>query len=355
MKKYIYLIILILTCSSSSILAQSNDSTTINFTMKEVMTHKSLADATCTVKNSKGMKRNFYSDGEGQMKIKVPSAGIAELIFSLEGYENKRFEFDMDKLRDITLDSDVELVRSDAYMFKCSFYNYDTTRFMKQMKVLLKNERTGETMESYSNDLGWAFFYVDAKQKYELLTQSENFYNKKAYVNTDCGGDSMTKTCLTGFSFLNFMNPEYDPKTIIGTMLLDTIRSGESYQINNIVYEAGKTELTAAAKKSLDDVFQFLKENPYLKIEIASHTDSKGDAKINETLSQKRAEVVVKYLNDKGIKKERLEAKGYGESQLMNECRDGVNCSEEKHKKNRRTEFTVTGLMPVGVIETKNK
>ncbi|NLA24685.1 MAG: OmpA family protein, partial [Bacteroidales bacterium] len=62
-----------------------------------------------------------------------------------------------------------------------------------------------------------------------------------------------------------------------------------------------------------------------------------------ETLSQRRAESAVEYIIANGIDSERITAKGYGESVLVNNCSDGVNCSEEEHQLNRRTEFKVTG------------
>jgi outer membrane protein OmpA-like peptidoglycan-associated protein len=64
--------------------------------------------------------------------------------------------------------------------------------------------------------------------------------------------------------------------------------------------------------------------------------------KYNLKLSQQRANAAVEYIVKKGIPKERISGKGYGESKLINKCADGVDCSEEEHSKNRRTEFNVS-------------
>jgi outer membrane protein OmpA-like peptidoglycan-associated protein len=85
--------------------------------------------------------------------------------------------------------------------------------------------------------------------------------------------------------------------------------------------------------------------NPNIKIEVMSHTDSRGTDDYNMKLSQKRAEAAVKYLIKKGIDKTRMTAQGYGESKLTNQCTDGVACSEAEHQANRRTEFKVTGFV----------
>ncbi len=81
--------------------------------------------------------------------------------------------------------------------------------------------------------------------------------------------------------------------------------------------------------------------NPAITIEIASHTDSRADAKYNLSLSQKRAQACVDYLVQKGIDKKRMTAVGYGETRLVNDCIDGVDCTEEQHQQNRRTTFRV--------------
>ncbi|MCY1379264.1 Photosystem I chlorophyll a apoprotein A2 [compost metagenome] len=78
-----------------------------------------------------------------------------------------------------------------------------------------------------------------------------------------------------------------------------------------------------------------------MTIELSSHTDSRGERQYNQSLSQQRAEAAVNYLVSKGIARKRLVAKGYGENRLVNNCADGVNCTEEEHEQNRRTEIKV--------------
>ncbi|MDP4267672.1 MAG: OmpA family protein, partial [Bacteroidota bacterium] len=112
-------------------------------------------------------------------------------------------------------------------------------------------------------------------------------------------------------------------------------------ELPNILYVFNKWDLTDSAKKALDGLVKTLKDNPTLVIELSSHTDSRGSFEYNDTLSQKRAESVVKYLVEKGIEIDRLVAKGYGERKLKNKCKDGVPCTEEEHQVNRRTEFAI--------------
>ncbi len=109
-----------------------------------------------------------------------------------------------------------------------------------------------------------------------------------------------------------------------------------------IYYNLNSALLTAAAKRVIDEkLYKLMTEMNYVRIEISSHTDARASDDFNLDLSKRRAEAVVDYLVSKGIKKTRLEYHGYGETQLVNNCANGVNCPEEKHAKNRRTEFRV--------------
>lgn len=109
-----------------------------------------------------------------------------------------------------------------------------------------------------------------------------------------------------------------------------------------ISYELGSARLTAEARAVIDaKLLKLMKDRPNIRVEIGSHTDARGAAAENQTLSQSRAEAVVNYLVSRGIQRSRLVARGFGESKLKNRCSDGVNCTEGEHAVNRRTEFRV--------------
>ncbi len=114
-----------------------------------------------------------------------------------------------------------------------------------------------------------------------------------------------------------------------------------------ILYEYNSAKITSESKKIIDDnLLKLMRDKPNLNIELNSHTDSRGDDSYNMALSQQRAQSVVNYLVSQGIARERLLAKGYGESRLKNICSNGVPCTEAMHKENRRTEFRIiNGMM----------
>ena len=111
--------------------------------------------------------------------------------------------------------------------------------------------------------------------------------------------------------------------------------------LENIFYDLDKHDIRPDAAIELDKLVRILKANPTIRIELSSHTDSRQTRKYNQDLSERRAQAAVDYIVSKGIDRKRLVAKGYGETRLRNKCADFVECSEEDHQVNRRTEFKI--------------
>ncbi len=111
--------------------------------------------------------------------------------------------------------------------------------------------------------------------------------------------------------------------------------------LEKIYFELNSANLNEKSIEQLDELAKSLKEFPELRIVLMSHTDARGTSSYNLRLSKMRAESVKSYLVSKGISPSRLEAKGYGDTMILNECKRGVECTEEEHKINRRTEFKI--------------
>ena len=119
------------------------------------------------------------------------------------------------------------------------------------------------------------------------------------------------------------------------------LREGGIIALEGIFYDLDKADVRPDAAKVLDYVVQVMEENPGLSIELGSHTDSQGKDDYNMKLSERRADSASEYIVNKGVEKSRIVGKGYGESRLKNRCANGVNCSDEEHQENRRTEIRI--------------
>ncbi len=115
----------------------------------------------------------------------------------------------------------------------------------------------------------------------------------------------------------------------------------DPFVLKNILYAFDDDEILKRAEKDLNYILQLMSKYPDMVIELSSHTDVRGSDRYNERLSQWRADSAKSWLVDRGIASNRIIAKGYGEYQLANKCYNGVECTEEEHQENRRTEFKI--------------
>lgn len=165
---------------------------------------------------------------------------------------------------------------------------------------------------------------LDSNSNYKIILTKEGFLSAEAYLNTT--------------------NTKYKQGDTIYFTLKTTLKKiykNVEIVLDNIYYDYDKWDIREDAKPTLDTLVEILQQNPTINIELASHTDSRGSASYNESLSQKRAESAVAYIISKGITSNRLIAKGYGESKPVNKCVDDVICSEAEYQQNRRTTFKI--------------
>ncbi|WP_395050347.1 OmpA family protein [Flavobacterium sp.] len=119
---------------------------------------------------------------------------------------------------------------------------------------------------------------------------------------------------------------------------------GKCFGIKMIYFDLDKYNIRTEAALDLEKILDVLNQNPTMKLDIRSHTDSRASFKYNEVLSDNRAKSTINWLVKNGVDPSRLTGKGYGETQLVNQCTDDVKCTEEQHQLNRRSEFIITGL-----------
>jgi len=190
----------------------------------------------------------------------------------------------------------------------------------------------GVTISIYENDVkivdnaipnadGSYFFNLKGETDYALLAKKERYQSDSVLVSTK--GLLKSKTFEINLS----LDSLFQINKIIG--------------ITNIYYDFDKDSIRTDAAKILDGVVRTMLDNPSLEIELRSHTDTRGIDKYNLELSQRRATSAVNYIVKRGIKANRIIAEGYGESLLVNGCKNDVECTEEQHQANRRTDFRI--------------
>ena len=178
----------------------------------------------------------------------------------------------------------------------------------------------------------------------------------KTQVKADKTGNYVISITKTGYSTEQITLKSSDEQSDI-VVLLDhftgskvttsvvsdfVLQEGISLKLNNVYYNFNDGSIRPDAAKDLDALYTVMMKYPDMEIELGSYTDARGTTEFNLNLSQRRAENAVQYLVNRGIDAQRIVAKGYGENHLRNHCSDGVPCSENEHKINRRTEVKIT-------------
>lgn len=202
----------------------------------------------------------------------------------------------------------------------------DTKEVLPNSKVILFDEDMNQLQESNSNDKGEYTFDIECNKKYYVRASKEEYETREK---------------------------SFPPKKQIGITLLDIelernvfpIEEGTDlakiFKISIIYFDLDKWNIRPDAAKDLQKIVEVMKEYPNMEVAIRSHTDSRQTHKYNELLSDRRAKSTLEYMVKNGIDRKLLTAKGFGETELVNNCSDGVDCTEEEHQKNRRSEFIV--------------
>jgi outer membrane protein OmpA-like peptidoglycan-associated protein len=143
--------------------------------------------------------------------------------------------------------------------------------------------------------------------------------------------------------FVTTVEPELELEVTLELKDEDIVEiNGKDFiKISPIYFDLEKSFIRPDASIELDKVIKVMKRYPQMIVHLGSHTDSRNTHKYNEALSSRRAATSLEYIVSRGIDRSRIFGSGYGETQLVNGCFDGVKCSEDEHQLNRRTEFVI--------------
>ncbi|MEY4902658.1 MAG: hypothetical protein RLZZ292_473 [Bacteroidota bacterium] len=304
------------------------------------------------VENKTGFVRGeTESDIEGRFTIAVPSDVEYKVTADHKVYfsQNTIIYATGEKVY-----AKIKLTRRPGYIF-------DVTLARDKEGKTETDALTGVRVEAYNNTTQQEILKVDSSlmpnlsfnmeqgNHYTMLLRRQGYFNKRveAYVNI--------KGCILCIDGIDKVKPGvsdnlsagsgFQMGTLLANIEMQPLALNQTIQIKNIYYDLSKADLRPESRKELDKIITVLKINPAIRIELGSHTDSRGDSTSNMSLSQRRAESCVNYiLANSNIDKNRITAKGYGESHLVNRCGDGIPCSEAEHQNNRRTELRITGF-----------
>lgn len=212
------------------------------------------------------------------------------------------------------------------------------------VQVIDVTEKNPANVDEKTNSAGSQFDFTLAPEKsYIVIATREGYVPDTLTLNT-VGIKKTTRVDKT-MTLRLLKKPE----------VFDTIRTNEPIRLNSIYYDFDDDKILPQSEPDLQFLTDLMQQYPDMKIELSSHTDAQGRSDYNEKLSQRRADSAKKWIVAKGITSDRITAVGYGEKQILNRCLDGVECPDEEHRFNRRTEFKILSGPTSIVIERIEK
>lgn len=201
-----------------------------------------------------------------------------------------------------------------------------TEAVLPQTRVVLYGSDNKQQGGDFSNTNGRVRFTMNVDSDYTIIASKGGYFSKSIPYSTK--GKTPDPATLV---------QEVTNVSLDTTIILDQLILEKAIVLDNIYYDLDKADIRPDAAVELDKLVKILADNPTIRIELSSHTDSRSSDEYNLDLSQRRAQSAVDYIVSKGIAADRLVAKGYGESQLIVQNAQ----TEEEHQTNRRTEFKV--------------
>tara|TARA_R110002096_G_scaffold172575_2_gene346392 strand:- start:914 stop:2863 length:1950 start_codon:yes stop_codon:yes gene_type:complete len=199
-------------------------------------------------------------------------------------------------------------------------------QILPQVRVMLYDDNNQTIDGNLTSQSGRLRFPLEPEKKYSMIASKSGYFTKSVPYST------IGKTPAEEDLIQDVTNITLDTTIVLDQLILE-----RAIVLENIYYDLDKADIRPDAAVELDKLVKILKDNPGIRIELSSHTDVRATDAYNDDLSQRRAESAVAYIVSQGIDADRLEAKGYGERQLIIENAQ----TEEEHQVNRRTEFKV--------------
>ena len=205
--------------------------------------------------------------------------------------------------------------------------NKKTGAIIPEASVVIYNNKSQTVKDLNSDENGEFSFMLDCgEEAFTAIGTKETFKQGTDSFKIE-GKDANVKLTL-----------ELDPEDTVADIGQDLAKV---LDLNPIYFDFDKSFIRSDARIELEKVIAYMNEYPSVKIDVRSHTDSRAPDSYNMALSERRNKSTRKYLVDRGIDSNRLSGRGYGETQHVNECSNGVKCTEEQHELNRRSEFIV--------------
>lgn len=269
------------------------------------------------------------TDDKGEYTFPVRKASAYRLLARMKGRFEGEQHLSTDGIeRRQIITRDIHLVPDAGIWLRGFLREKDAPGFVSGAKVSVVNLSSFNTETRMSGEGGDFSMRLVGNEEFEVLIEKPGYFSMSVPISTI----GMRQGIIDLGS--------------ARTLELEPVEIGRPVSLRHIRWAHESAQLDPQARAELDLLAERLAVNPGVSIEVGVHSDARGDQLREAELSQRRADAIAAYIIGKGIAKERVRAKGHGATRLLNHCAPGVQCTEEQHAVNRRSEYTVTAAQP---------
>jgi outer membrane protein OmpA-like peptidoglycan-associated protein/Tol biopolymer transport system component len=339
---------------------QTIESASVNFvnmdelSLSEIISNKQYAntpllkpDGTISFQSLEQKSQSKLTDGTGRTQLKLVRSGNYVLNVAKRGYIGYQMVIKNSDLRNTLialLDKAPACINLTGKTLKAD----DSTVIPKASIYLVDSKGIMLTLES--DNEGKFSTCLKCNEKYKITANYKGFSSEGQELTT------LNLSCTEWLEYPKNLELNLNVPRDYSVVPTPNIAEGIVFRLKNIYYNFNDASIRPDAHEDLNAVVAMMKKYPDMEIELSSHTDSRGSVNFNKDLSQRRADNAAQYLFLRGIDAMRVKPVGHGESKLLNYCSDDVNCSEQEHANNRRTEVRIIkGGSATGKVTTDAK
>lgn len=266
------------------------------------------------------------TDARGEYSFPIDKNKAYRVVATMQGRFNGEQHFSTENVEaEQIVTRDIHLVVNSGVWMRGAVSRKDRLGFIAGMKVSVVNLSSYFTEEKLTGPGGDFNFRLQTNEEFEVLFEKEGYFSQSVPVSTI----GMREGVID-------LNDARD-------LAFERLVPDSAIRLEHVRWGAGRIELEPVARTELDLLAERLLVNPAVVVEVGVHTDALDQ---DQPMTQKRADAVAAYLVSKGVPKDRLVARGHGNSKPVNHCVHGVTCSETEHAVNRRAEYRVIEVRP---------
>lgn len=295
--------------------------------IKNKLDEEPIDEATVQLFSNEDLIATTYSDSNGFYSFDINCETSYSIYVYKEAHSEITKDFTTSNINESKVDYTLHIEPLECKQTIMGTVTSKETR-IPLFNVELALYYNDELIEKTYSKIGGVFNFhteVECNSNYSIISDAANYLPTFVDLKTTNVLDEMHSLKVEMEEFQDFV----------------TIRNIKMIKTEPIYFDLNDSAIGEQATVELNKVVDVMRNQPNIKVEINSHTDSRAPDSYNLRLSDDRAKATIAYIISKGIDPDRISGQGYGETRLLNKCSNGVKCTESEHQKNRRTEFII--------------